>query len=92
MFDFFSNHMGEVVKYLITVVPILLAIFWSNRKLHAELQHLRADIKKMCDKIDSICNRMDQIDQIDQTIRDFNTRTDNMYHLLMTHLMKDKAP
>lgn len=100
MFDFFSNHLGEVANFITIALPILGAIFWSHRKLHADIQEVRTDVKNAHARIDATGARIDAMgaridatgNRIDQTIQAFNTRTDNMYQLLMTHLTKDKAP
>ena len=61
---FLQHYTQEIMFFLTIVPPIVASIFWSHRKLHADIQEIRADVKSAHSRIDAMGQRIDGVYQV----------------------------
>jgi hypothetical protein len=82
MWEICYNNLTDIASAIAIVLSIGGTIFWSHRLLHGDMMRLQSKIDAAHDRIDQANNR------IDQSIQAFNARMDDMYKVIMTHLLK----
>jgi len=82
---FLQTYSQEIMFFLTIVPPIVGSIFWSHKKLHADIQEIRADVKSAHSRIDAMGQR---IDAMGQRIDDMGHRIDGVYQVIMEMLRK----
>ena len=75
---FLQNYTQEIMFFLIIVPPIVGSIFWSHKKLHADIQEIRSDVKAAHSRIDAMGQRIDNMGH----------RIDGVYQVIMEMLRK----
>ncbi len=59
MFEYLCLHSGDIASVLTIIIAIGGMIFWSHRKLHADIQEIRDDVKHAHQRIDAMGVRID---------------------------------
>ncbi len=82
---FLQNYTQEIMFFLTIVPPIVGSIFWSHKKLHADIQEIRSDVKAAHLRIDNMGHR---IDAMGKRIDDMGHRIDGVYQVILEMLRK----
>ena len=87
MIEYFIQHSGEIASLFTILITLGGMIFWSHKKLHADILDLRIDVKGAHARIDAMGNR---IDAMGHRIDAMGQRIDNLYHVMMEMIKERK--